>query len=90
LPFTEKSDKDLIDELNITSGMIQTSQTWALNKILIALELQRRRVEDLTKSSSRLVGLTKWLIRLTVVLAFLTVVLAIPEFKNLVAWLRAR
>jgi hypothetical protein len=54
------------------------------------LELQRRRVKELTESSKRLEGLTKWLIGLTAVLAFLTVVLAIPELKNLVAWLKAR
>ena len=87
--LTERSDKDLVDELD-SPGTSVGSPMWSLKKILIALELRRRRVEDLTESSRRLEGLTKWLIRLTVVLAFLTVVPAIPEFKNLVARLKAR
>ena len=87
--LTERSDKDLVDELD-SPGTNAGSPMWSLKKILVASELQRRRVEDLTESSRRLEGPTEWLIGLTVVLAFLTVVLAIPEFKNLVAWLKAR
>jgi hypothetical protein len=51
----------------------------------------RTAVSDLIKSSNQLERLTrKLVVWLTVVLAFLTVVLALPELKNAVLWLRAR
>lgn len=55
-----------------------------------AVVLVGRRVADLTASSRRLERLTKWLIGLTIVLAVLTLILAVPEVGKLVAWARAR
>jgi len=90
--YKDMSKEQLLELL----GKETASAAQAQIKLLPAVVLLGRLTEDvkaavwdLTKSSNRLEALTKWPISLTVALALLTAVLAIPESKNAVAWLKA-
>ncbi len=67
-----------------------TRESVLLSKVAAALELQRRGIKDLAKSSKRLERLTRWLIGLTAVLALLTLALACQELGRLIARVMAR
>jgi len=87
--YTDKSEVELTAELDSPVGLA-SRESMFLSKVVAALELQRRRIADLTKSSNRLEGLTRILIVLTVVLALLTAILAAPEIRRVAAWLATR
>jgi hypothetical protein len=78
--IVNKSDEELlggIDRAEVAQQVLVHEQ-----------ELIRRGLLKLNESSQRLERLTRTLKWLTVVLAVLTGILCVPEFKHLVSWLR--
>jgi hypothetical protein len=79
------SDQDLLQQVEKDQG--STASPFIAAPLL---ELTRRGIVRLNESSRQLERLTKVLIWLTVVLAVFTLILAVPEVRNIVAWLKAR
>jgi hypothetical protein len=89
--YKDMTDGELYDVMNACAGAIMKGERLTPeHKITAAVVLVGRRLLDLTASSRRLERLTKWLIGLTIVLAVLTLILAVPEVGKLVAWAKAR
>ena len=89
--YKDMTDGELYDLMNAYAGStVKGEKVTPGDKTTAAVVLAGRRVVDLTASSRRLERLTKWLIGLTIVLAVLTLTLAVPEVGKLVAWAKAR
>ena len=92
--YKQMSEVELLDALGKPTASAPELLNIQLMPALVPLsqltEKVREAVSHLTKSSSRLETLTRWLIGLTVVLLLLTLILALPEFRKLFAWIRTR
>ena len=85
------SKEELLELLGRETVHASQSQIKLLPAVVLLCRLTeevKAAVCGLTKSSNRIEGLTRWLIALTVALALLTALLAIPLLKDVMAWVK--